>query len=194
MKRPVEGIEDSFDQGYKDIEAIELGENDCVIGIAASGRTPYVLGAFKKSSEIGALKIGIACNKSAKFKDVVDIAILPEPGPEAIMGSTRMKAGTVQKLVLNMISTTLMVTSGKVYKNLMVDMQQVNEKLRDRAERIVAIACNIDREEARDLLDRAEGHVKIAILLNEGLSIEEARENLNQYDGHIRKILRKYKE
>ncbi|WP_202710392.1 N-acetylmuramic acid 6-phosphate etherase [Sporosalibacterium faouarense] len=190
MKQPVKGVEDSFKQGYNDIEGINLTENDCVIGIAASGRTPYVMGAFEKAEESGAFKIGIACNKAAKFKDIVDVAILPEPGPEPIMGSTRMKAGTSQKLVLNMMSTTLMILSGKVYKNLMVDMKQVNEKLKDRAERIVAIACDISTEEARELLIRAEGNVKIAILLNKGLSEKDAKEKLDRNDGHIRRIIK----
>jgi N-acetylmuramic acid 6-phosphate etherase len=189
MKKPIEGVEDSFEQGYKDLEAINLDENDSVIGIAASGRTPYVFGAFKKCGEVGALKIGIACNKQAKLKDAVDIAILPEPGPEVIMGSTRMKAGTAQKMVLNMISTTLMVISGKVYKNLMVDMQQVNEKLRYRTERMVSIACNVDIDKAKKLLADADGNVKIAILMNNGLTKEEAITGLEKHNDIIHKVL-----
>lgn len=189
MKKPIEGVEDSFEQGYKDLEAINLDENDSVIGIAASGRTPYVFGAFKKCGEVGALKIGIACNKQAKLKDAVDIAILPEPGPEVIMGSTRMKAGTAQKMVLNMISTTLMVISGKVYKNLMVDMQQVNEKLRYRTERMVSIACNVDIDKAKKLLADADGNVKIAILMNNGLTKEEAITGLEKHNGIIHNVL-----
>jgi N-acetylmuramic acid 6-phosphate etherase len=189
MKKPIEGVEDSFEQGYKDLESINPNENDSVIGIAASGRTPYVFGAFKKCDEVGALKIGIACNKEAKLKDIVDVAILPEPGPEVIMGSTRMKAGTAQKMVLNMISTTLMVISGKVYKNLMVDMQQVNEKLRYRTERMVSIACNIDIDKAKSLLADADGNAKIAILMNNGLTKEEARIGLEKHNGTVRKVL-----
>lgn len=189
MKKPIEGVEDSFEQGYKDLESINPNENDSVIGIAASGRTPYVFGAFKKCDEVGALKIGIACNKEAKLKDIVDVAILPEPGPEVIMGSTRMKAGTAQKMVLNMISTTLMVISGKVYKNLMVDMQQVNEKLRYRTERMVSIACNIDIDKAKSLLADADGNAKIAILMNNGLTKEEAKIGLEKHNGTVRKVL-----
>lgn len=189
MKMPVEGIEDSFEQGYKDIESINLTEDDSVIGITASGRTPYVFGAFKKCDEAGALKIGIACNKEAKLKDVVDIAILPEPGPEVIMGSTRMKSGTSQKMVLNMLSTALMIISGKVYKNLMVDMQPINEKLHYRSERIVSIACDIDIENARVLLNQADGNVKVAILINSGMTKEEAQKSLEVHNGHVRKAL-----
>ncbi|WFA08795.1 N-acetylmuramic acid 6-phosphate etherase [Tissierella sp. Yu-01] len=189
MRSPIEGVEDNFEQGYKDLESINLNENDSVIGITASGRTPYVFGAFKKCEEVGALKIGIACNKEAKLKDIVDVAILPETGPEVIMGSTRMKAGTAQKMVLNMISTTLMVISGKVYKNLMVDMQKVNEKLRYRTERMVSIACNVDIEEARRLLCEADGNVKIAILINNGLTKEEANVGLKKYSGIVRRVL-----
>ncbi len=189
MKRPIEGVEDSFEQGYKDLDAINLNENDSVIGIAASGRTPYVLGAFKKCEEVGALKIGIACNKEAKLKDMVDVAILPDTGPEVIMGSTRMKAGTAQKMILTMISTTLMVVSGKVYKNLMVDMQQVNEKLRYRTERMVSIACNVDIEKAKNLLSKADGNVKIAILMNNGLTKEKAINGLEKHNGVVSKVL-----
>ena len=189
MRSPIEGVEDSFEQGYKDLAAINPNENDSVIGITASGRTPYVLGAFKKCEEVGALKIGIACNKDAKIKDIVDVAILPEPGPEVIMGSTRMKAGTAQKMVLNIISTTLMVISGKVYKNLMVDMQQVNEKLRYRTDRMVSIACNVDIKKARDLLNKADGNVKIAILMNKGLTNEEAKIGLQKHNGKVRSVL-----
>lgn len=189
MKKAVEDVEDSFEQGYMDLDAINIKENDSVIGITASGRTPYVFGALKKCEEVGALRIGIACNKEAKLKDIVDVAILPEPGPEVVMGSTRMKAGTAQKMILNIISTTLMVISGKVYKNLMVDMQQVNEKLRYRTERIVSIACNIDIDQAKKLLVQSEGNVKIAILLNNGLSKEEANIGLEKNNGIVHKVI-----
>ncbi len=189
MFQTTKDIEDSYEQGYQDLKTIDLKKEDIVIGITASGRTPYVFGAFSHCNEIGALKIALACNREAKIKEEADVAILPEPGPEPILGSTRMKAGTAQKMVLNMISTTLMIISGKVYKNLMVDVQQVNEKLRDRAIRIVNIACGIEKSEAKKILKQADGKVKVAILINAGFSKKEAEKKLKIHSGSIRSVI-----
>lgn len=188
--KAVEGAEDSETLGTEDLKEIGLNQNDVVIGIAASGRTPYVIHALRYARSLGVRTAIIACNKDSEMSKEADIAIEPEPGPEILTGSTRLKAGTAQKLVLNMISTGTMVGVGKVYENLMVDVMQTNEKLRSRAENIVMAATDCDRETARKTIDEAKGSVKLAIttiLLK--CTTEEAREKLSESDGHIRKAL-----
>lgn len=188
--KAVEGAEDSETLGTEDLKEIGLNRNDVVIGIAASGRTPYVIHALRYARSLGVRTAIIACNKDSEMSKEADIAIEPEPGPEILTGSTRLKAGTAQKLVLNMISTGTMVGVGKVYENLMVDVMQTNEKLRSRAENIVMAATDCDRETARKTIDEAKGSVKLAIttiLLK--CTTEEARVKLSESDGHIRKAL-----
>lgn len=188
--KAVEGAEDSETLGTEDLKEIGLNNNDVVIGIAASGRTPYVIHALRYARSLGVRTAIIACNKDSEMSREADIAIEPEPGPEILTGSTRLKAGTAQKLVLNMISTGTMVGVGKVYENLMVDVMQTNEKLRSRAENIVMNATDCDRETARQTIDEAKGSVKLAItkiLLK--CTIEEASEKLEESAGHIRKAL-----
>lgn len=185
--KAVEGAEDSKTLGTKDLKEIGLTNKDVVIGIAASGRTPYVIHALRYAHSIGTKTAIIACNKDSKMSKEADIAIEPVPGPEVLTGSTRLKAGTAQKLVLNMISTGSMVGVGKAYENLMVDVMQSNEKLKTRAENIVMAATECEREEAREKIDLADGSVKLAItmiLLN--TDAKEASKKLDKAHGHIR--------
>ncbi|MEF9960925.1 MAG: N-acetylmuramic acid 6-phosphate etherase [Niameybacter sp.] len=189
--KAVEGAEDSRTLGIADLQAIHLSTNDTVVGIAASGRTPYVIGALEYANEVGAHTVAIACNKGSAVGKVAQVAIEVVPGPEVLTGSTRLKSGTAQKLVANMLSTVSMVRIGKVYKNLMVDVQQTNEKLRVRAENIVTEATSCEREAARVYLEAAGGSVKLAItmiLLN--CDKEQATKQLEQAKGHIREAIK----
>lgn len=190
ISRAIEGAEDNETLGGDDLKRIGLTENDTVVGIAASGRTPYVIGALKYAKQIGAKTVAISNNKNSRIGKLVDVAIEVETGPEVITGSTRLKAGTAQKLVLNMISTASMIGIGKVYENLMVDVQPTNEKLVNRAQRIIMEATGCDRETASKALDLAEKNVKAAIimiLLN--CSYDEAIEKLEAADGFVRKVI-----
>ncbi len=186
--RAQEGAEDREEDGARDIEAKNVNENDVVCGIAASRRTPYVVGAVRRAKELGAKTIFITTNPRNQFNyPFVDVAICPEVGPEVIMGSTRMKSGTAQKLILNMISTTAMIRIGKVYENLMVDLQMTSEKLKERAKRVVMIVTGVDYETAERYLKEAGGHAKTAIvMIKTGCSAEEARERLRKADGFVR--------
>ncbi len=186
--RAQEGAEDSEENGARDIEAKNVNEKDVVCGIAASRRTPYVVGAVKRAKELGAKTIFITTNPRSQFNyPFVDVAICPEVGPEVIMGSTRMKSGTAQKLVLNMISTTAMIRLGKVYENLMVDLQMTSEKLKERAKRVVMIVTGVDYKTAEKYLIEAGGHAKTAIvMIKTGCSADEARDRLKKADGFVR--------
>ena len=189
ISKAIEGAEDNETLGGDDLKRIGLTENDTVVGIAASGRTPYVIGALNYAKQIGAKTVAISNNKNSQIGKLVDVAIEVETGPEVITGSTRLKAGTAQKLVLNMISTTSMIGIGKVYENLMVDVQPTNEKLVNRAQRIIMDATGCDREIASKTLKLANKNVKAAIimiLLN--CSYEEAIEKLEEADGFVRKV------
>lgn len=163
--RAVEGAEDSQIMGEEDLKEIHLSPADIVIGLAASGRTPYVIYGLRYAKKIGCRTVAVSCNRDSEIGKEADLAIEPVPGPEVLTGSTRLKAGTVQKMVLNMISTGSMVGIGKVYQNLMVDVVQTNMKLITRAENIVMTATGCTREEARDSLEEAEGSVKLAITM-----------------------------
>ena len=190
--KAVEGAEDSETLGTEDLKNIGLHEKDVVIGIAASGRTPYVIHALRYARSLGVKTAIIACNKNSEMSKEADIAIEPVPGPEVLTGSTRLKAGTAQKLVLNMISTASMVSTGKAYENLMVDVMQSNEKLKTRAENIVMEATGCERETARTAIDEAKGSVKLAItsiLLD--TPVDEAEKALEKAKGHIRKAINK---
>ncbi|QNO15306.1 N-acetylmuramic acid 6-phosphate etherase [Alkalicella caledoniensis] len=188
--KAVEGAEDSITMGVEDLKEIGLTPEDIVIGIAASGRTPYVIAALDYAKKVGCETVGISCNKDSAVGLAADIAIEIVVGPEVLTGSTRLKAGTAQKMVLNMISTTAMVGIGKVYKNLMVDVQRTNKKLETRAENIIMNATEVDRDTAKEVLEKAEGSVKFAItmiLLN--CDLQTAKEKLILANGHIRKTL-----
>ena len=165
LARATEASEDDPEQGRGDLIARGFAPPDALIGIAASGRTPYVLGAVEEAGRLGALTIGISCTPDSPLSRAVRIAITPLAGPEVIAGSTRMKAGTATKLVLNMISTAVMIRLGYVYGNLMVNVQPRNAKLRDRARRIIAASAAVTYERAGELLGEAGGDVRVAILM-----------------------------
>ena len=161
----VEGAEDDPLFAHNDLENINLTDKDIVIGIAASGRTPYVIGAFEYAKQIGAKTVAISCSKQAKIYEYADLAVEAVPGPEVLTGSTRLKAGTTQKLILNMISTLSMVSVGKVYQNLMVDVKPSNIKLVERAKRIICEATGVDYKIAQEVYQKANNSVKIAIVM-----------------------------
>lgn len=188
--RAVEGAEDSQTMGEEDLKEIHLSPADIVIGLAASGRTPYVIYGLRYAKKIGCRTVAVSCNRDSEIGKEADLTIEPVPGPEVLTGSTRLKAGTVQKMVLNMISTGSMVGIGKVYQNLMVDVVQTNMKLITRAENIVMTATGCTREEARDSLEEAEGSVKLAItmiLLQCGA--KSAKTRLNRAGGYVRNAI-----
>ena len=185
--KAVEGAEDDRALGQSDLEAHNLTAKDVVIGIAASGRTPYVLGGLAYARSVGCRTAAIACNPGSAVGKAADLAIEVEVGPEVLTGSTRLKSGTAQKLILNMISTASMVRTGKAYQNLMVDVMQTNEKLHVRAENIVIDATGVERAEARRAIDAAGGSVKCAItMLLAGCDADEARRRLDEAKGHVR--------
>jgi N-acetylmuramic acid 6-phosphate etherase len=188
--KAVEGAEDSETLGVDDLKQIRLTSKDIVIGIAASGRTPYVIAGLQYAKQLGCATAAVACNKDSLIGGHADIAIEVVPGPEVLTGSTRLKAGTAQKMVLNMISTLSMVGIGKVYKNLMVDVQQTNQKLETRAENIIMNATEVDRITAKDALVEAKGSVKLAIvMILLGCDAGRATEKLKAAQGHIRKAI-----
>lgn len=190
MFRAAEGAEDNAEAGRKDMEELGLSGKDVLVGIAASGRTPYVLGAMKYASELGAKTVAVTCNKSSQMNQVADISIGVEPGPEVITGSTRMKCGTAEKMVLNMLSTGAMIKLGKVYGNLMVDVMPTNEKLVRRAVSIVATAANVDEELAKSTLEECGFSVKTAIvMLICGLNADEAKAELDKNGGVIARVI-----
>ncbi|SHE37178.1 N-acetylmuramic acid 6-phosphate etherase [Seinonella peptonophila] len=185
----VEKSEDRQEDAIEDLQCIHLRSVDSVIGITASGQTPYVISALSYALEIGALTVLLTVNKGFSNKPF-DHVIAIETGPEVIAGSTRLKAGTAQKMVLNMISTTTMVQLGKVYDNLMVDVQITNQKLRNRAISIVSSLTGLPANEAHQLLEKAKGHVKTAIVMNHfQLSYLEAKSHLRQCSGNLRDAL-----
>jgi N-acetylmuramic acid 6-phosphate etherase len=185
--RSQEGAEDHEAHGARDLEAIEVQPPDVVCGIAASRRTPYVVGAVKHARKIGCRTLFVTCTPRSAFNLEVDVAICPVVGPEVVMGSTRMKSGTAQKLVLNMLTTASMIRMGKVYENMMVDLQMTSRKLVERSKRTVMMVTGVDYEEAAEVLDRAGGHVKTALVMILGdASAEEARTRLRQTDGFVR--------
>ncbi|HPI71937.1 MAG TPA: N-acetylmuramic acid 6-phosphate etherase [bacterium] len=185
-----EGAEDKFEQGANDLRAREVGREDVVCGIAASRRTPYVIGAIEQARKAGAKTIYITCNPREEMNIPVDVAICPVVGPEVIMGSTRMKAGTATKLVLNMLTTTAMIRLGKVYGNLMVDLQMTSKKLEERSKRILMLATGVDYEEAGSALKSAGGHVKTAlVMILAGVDSRTAQKRLQQADGFVRKAI-----
>jgi N-acetylmuramic acid 6-phosphate etherase len=186
----IEGAEDETESGATALSRLDVGPQDSVVGIAASGRTPYVIGALAEAQRRGALSVALVCNLPAPMAAHADHVIAPLVGPEIVTGSTRLKAGTAQKLVLNMLSTAVMVRLGKTYGNLMVDVQQSNAKLRKRAERIVAQACDISAAEARIALDDCRGDIKVAIVTTlADCSPEAARQRLEQAAGSVRQAL-----
>ena len=187
-----EGAEDSKELCVEDLNNMNFTNKDVLVGIAASGRTPYVIGGLEYANSIGAVTVGVTCNPQSEIASVAKIAISPVVGPEVITGSTRMKAGTAQKMVLNMLSTGAMVRTGKVYGNLMVDVKATNEKLVERAKHIVMEATEVDREKAEAVLEETNYDVKLSILMiMANLSKEEGKELLEKNNGYIAKALSK---
>lgn len=190
LRNPIEGAEDSFELCQKDLENYQFSKNDILCGIAASGRTPYVIGGLRYARSIGAKTIAVACNIGSEIGREADIAIEVTPGPEVLTGSTRLKAGTCQKLILNMLTTASMVRMGKAYQNLMVDVVQSNEKLVSRARKIVMEATGCDMNTAVSTLEKAGGSCKLAIvMILTDSSEEEAAKLLEKAHGHVRDTL-----
>ena len=188
--KAVEGAEDSPELGARDVESVAAGEKDLVVGLAASGRTPYVVGALRHAREAGCRTVAVACSGESPIGAVADLAIEVATGPEVVTGSTRLKAGTAQKTILNMISTGAMVSCGKVYQNLMVDVQLTNEKLVARARSIVRSATGCSEETAGAALCKAEGNAKTAIVMVEKeCDASEAQELLARAGGSVRRAL-----
>ena len=189
--KAVEGAEDSRELGRQDLIDMNLQKRDIVIGIAASGRTPYVLGGLAYAQEMGCHTVGISCNPGSAVGAAAELAIEVVPGPECLTGSTRLKSGTCQKLILNMISTATMVGCGKAYQNLMVDVMQTNEKLVVRAQNIVMEATGCDRETAAEKIALADGNAKTAItMILADCGLEEAKERLARAKGHVREAIK----
>ncbi|PTA95976.1 N-acetylmuramic acid 6-phosphate etherase [Kluyvera sp. Nf5] len=190
LLKAVEGAEDNAQLGEDDLKALSLNAADLVVGLAASGRTPYVIGGLKYANAVGCTTVAISCNPDSPIAHEADIAISPVVGPEALTGSTRLKSGTAQKLVLNMISTGAMVKFGKVYQNLMVDMKATNIKLVDRACRMVVEATGVTRDVAESVLKQTDFDVKPAILMVlTGLDAPAARAKLTAHQGFLRAAL-----
>lgn len=188
--RAVEGAEDSLELCEEELKKIGLNKNDIAIGIAASGRTPYVIGGLRYARSLGCKTVAIACNKGSEVGKEAELVIEPSCGPEVLTGSTRLKAGTAQKMILNMISTGSMVGVGKAYQNLMVDVQQTNKKLVVRAQNITMAATGCTREEAARALEQADGNAKLAIvMLLTQMPVEEAKAKLEVAHGHVRGAL-----
>ncbi len=188
--KAVEGAEDSRELGRGDLVALNITPADLIIGIAASGRTPYVLGGLDYAREVGCKTVAISCNAGCSIGKAADLAIEAVVGPEVLTGSTRLKAGTAQKLILNMISTASMVGTGKAYQNLMVDVMQTNEKLRVRAEKIVMEATGVDSETAAAAIAKAGGSTKTAItMILADCDVEEAEKRLEKAGGRVREAI-----
>ena len=185
-----EGAEDSEQLAADNLSAVGLNEKDALVALAASGRTPYSIGALKYARARGAAAIALVCSPNSPMSREAVLTICPLPGPEVITGSTRLKAGTAQKLVLNMLSTGIMIKLGKVYGNLMVDVQTTNQKLAERSKRIVMEATGCSRHDAEAALDSTEGSAKLAIfLLLSGLDVQTAKQKLKAADGYVAKAL-----
>ena len=190
MFAAVEGAEDSASLGETDLKNLKLTANDIVIGLAASGRTPYVIGGLKHAAKVQALTIAVACVPNSVIGQIAEIAINAVVGPEVITGSTRMKAGTAQKMILNIISTGVMIRQGKVYQNVMVDVQPTNDKLVDRACRIISETAAISPAKALRFLRKADNDVALAIIMAKtGKNKQEAAQLLTEYHGIVSEVL-----
>lgn len=192
MFKAKEGAEDNADLCVEDLKNISFTEKDVLCGLTASGRTPYVIGGVNYAKSLGAKTISVTCNPESELSKISEISIAPVVGPEVVTGSTRMKAGTAQKMVLNMLSTGAMIKFGKVYGNLMVDVQTTNKKLEERARKIVIEATGCSRDRAIELLDKTSNNVKLAIFMEMSeLPLEDAKNMLDDCKGHIRNALKR---
>lgn len=190
-----EGAEDSPELGKSDLQAIQFNSQDVLVGIAASGRTPYVIGGLTYANKLGAVTVALSCNPNSPIAEEAQIAISPVVGPEALTGSTRLKSGTAQKLVLNMLTTASMIRLGKSYQNLMVDVKATNKKLVARAARIVMQATECEKQLATQILEETQYDVKLAILMIlTGMDIEMARTQLTRQDGFLRKAVENHSD
>jgi N-acetylmuramic acid 6-phosphate etherase len=190
LTRAVEGAEDSRELAAADLAAIGLSAADVLVGIATSGRTPYVLGGLAHARAVGAFAIGFACNDNSELEPLTDLMIVPRVGPEIVTGSTRLKAGTATKMVLNMLTTGAMIRIGKTYGNLMVDLRATNTKLVARTRRIVTLLTGASEEEAERLVAAADGELKTAVVSRaRGVSPAEARRLLAEAGGHLRRAV-----
>jgi N-acetylmuramic acid 6-phosphate etherase len=188
--RAQEGYEDRPEYGAEDLMKRGFSSQDVACGVAASYRTPYVLGAIRKAREMGGKTIYVTCNPRSEVKIEVDVAICPVVGPEVVMGSTRMKAGGATKLVLNMLTTTAMIRLGKVYGNMMVDLMMTSRKLEERSKRVVMMVTGLSYEEAESVLKQADGHVKTALVMTlANVDADMARQRLKEHDGFVRKAI-----
>ena len=186
-----EGSEDRGEQGVADLRKAGFSNKDVLCGIAASRRTPYVVAALEKAREMGAQTIFITCNPRSDLAAIVDVYICPVVGPEVVMGSTRMKAGTATKLVLNMLTTTAMIRLGKVYGNMMIDLQMNSRKLEERSKKIVMMITGLNYQKAKEILVAADGHVKTAIVMAlAGINAASARQRLEASDGFVKGALK----
>ncbi len=191
LRHPIEGAEDSKTQAVVDLQTIQLSSKDVLVGIAASGRTPYVIGALKYAKRLGSVTVSIASNPNSAMANIVDIAIDTVVGPEVLTGSSRLKSGTAQKLVLNMLTTASMILMGKCYQNLMVDVQASNEKLKARAIRIVMQATDCDKALAEETLKQADQNAKLAIMMIlSGLDRAQAETLLEKHQGKLQLALK----
>jgi N-acetylmuramic acid 6-phosphate etherase len=190
MFRAVEGAEDHPEFAQRDLDEIKLCDHDALVGIATSGRTPYVVAGLEYAGTLGAYRVGLSCNRDSELEQYADVCITPVVGPEVVSGSTRLKAGTATKMVLNMLTTASMVLLGKTYGNLMVDLRATNTKLVVRSRRIVSTLTDLPESEAERLLDRCDGELKTAIVTHlRSVSPEEARRLLERAGGHLRRAL-----
>ncbi|WP_411345004.1 N-acetylmuramic acid 6-phosphate etherase [Paenibacillus sp. WLX1005] len=192
IQSAVEGAEDNVSLGRSDLIAAQIRANDTLVGIAASGRTPYVIGAMMQAREQGAAVVGISNNPGSEMGSYADVMIEAVTGPEVVLGSTRMKAGTSQKMILNMLTTASMIRSGKVYRNLMIDMQPTNEKLVNRAKRLIMLATDANEQTVERVYVEAGGHMKTAIvMILLDVAAEEATQLLAQTNGNIGKAVQR---
>jgi N-acetylmuramic acid 6-phosphate etherase len=192
ITHPVEGAEDNETNARRELKKLHITRNDSVVGIAASGTTPYVLGAIAYAKRHGALTIAVAANRKSPLAKAARIAITPDVGPEVLTGSTRLKAGTAQKMVLNMLSTATMVRLGHAYENLMIDLTKTNRKLRDRARRILLEATGKNVSEVEHALRQSKHNLRVAlVMLKRRISAERARKSLEAADGDLRRALDK---
>lgn len=195
LRKGIEGAEDVREASVAELKDLKLSDLDTVVGIAASGRTPYAIGAMEYAQSIGALSVALTCNPNSEMSKYADVAIEVDTGPEILAGSTRMKAGTAQKLVLNMLSTVTMINLGKTFGNLMVDLQVTNVKLRDRAIRIIQAATSVEAKEAEEALMAADNQVKVAIvMLLLQVTPDQARASLAAANSRVREAVKQSKK
>lgn len=186
IRNSIENAEDSKEEAVKQLQKINFSKNDFLVGIAASGSTPYVIGGLEYAKSRDAKTAALSCNPNSEIAKIADISIAPIVGPEVVTGSTRMKAGTAQKMVLNMLSTATMIKLGKVYKNYMVDLQVKNKKLAERAKNMIMEVSEVSYEKAEEYLEKTDYNVKLAIMmLNTGLEKKKAETKLEKYEGRL---------